>query len=122
MAAILELDPADYPAIEIQPQAVTTALTLRQFHLLGQALKLTVLEIFPEPRLSGTALTLDNLRERLEAYRQAKQMSLAQFEKKLGFDLQPFGHDPAAAEGWTVSQLRALCETLAIDWRVVRLA
>ena len=120
MAAILEMTPEAYHDVESFPDEITRTVALRQFFVLGEALKLTTREFFPEPPVSGTALTFAGLRQKLADHLAKKQMPIERLEKEIGWNLQDFFKDPDAASSWCIDCLKALCATLGLDWRMVR--
>jgi poly(A) polymerase len=121
LATILEMTPAAYGEVERQRDGVARALPLRKFYSLCETLKLSPRELFPDPPLAGTAVTFADLRRRLDDYLLKKHMPADRFEKAIGWDLQAFLHDSAAAAEWTIDCLKAVCVPLGIDWRVVRM-
>jgi transcriptional regulator with XRE-family HTH domain len=74
--------------------------------------------IFDDDIGDGQSLSPEQLAAKIKAYLNTSGMSLAEFEEKIGWIVEPALRDPAEVLNWDVDCLRFVCAEVGVDWRM----
>lgn len=116
-AAHLALNPAWYDDLERRDGELAATLTLFQGVALAELFGLRLVDLFGETAPPGARMALPDLPERIRAHVAAAGISLSQFERQLGWELEPFMEAPVQlATELPIAFFQALAGALGVHW------
>lgn len=120
MAALLGISWAAYNDLEMYDDEITDVLSLQEIITLFKALGIDLVEFFSEgaskPRES---VSLDALAEKITAYIAAHNLTVAEFEDAVNWEVANCLTDPSQFMNFNVDGLMDVTRPLGIDWRAV---
>ena len=120
MAALLDLSWESYRDLEMHDDEVVLVLSLQELVTLSKALGIDLVEFFsdgaPKPEES---VSLDALAEKIKEYIAAHNLSVAEFEEAVGWELANSLTDPGQFMNLNLDGLMDITRPLNLDWRAV---
>jgi transcriptional regulator with XRE-family HTH domain len=118
MASIVGVSvPAYYDWEEAEGDINMTA-SLGELVKLASTLGVRTAALFEDDGCNERPIPPERLCARIKAHLDAASMSIAQFEDRVGFVIQPALDDPAKVLEWNVDCLRFVCGEIGLDWRL----
>lgn len=71
-----------------------------------------------DDRIEGQQISPEQLCAKINAYLDETGMTIADFEDRVGFVIEPSLRAPADVLNWNVDCLRFVCTELGLDWRL----
>lgn len=120
MAALLGLSRESYNDLEVYDEEIIYTLSLEELITLSKALGIDLVEFFS----SGAAkpaetVSLNALAEKINEYRSAKGLTVAEFEDAVGWEVANFLTDPSQFMNLNLDGLMDITRPLGVDWRAV---
>jgi len=117
IAALAGLSAPTYCDLEEQDGELNMVVSLRELSKLASALGISTRFIFDDS-IKGQPISPEQLCVKIKSYLNAAGMSIAEFESRVGFVIEPSLHDFAKISDWNVDCLRFVCEELGLNWRL----
>ena len=120
MASLLGISRESYFDLEDYDDEITNTVSLRQLVLLSKAIGIDFVEFFsngaPKPAQS---VSLEALAEKINEYVKAHNLTVAEFEEEVGWELANSLADPSQFSNLNLDGLMDVTRPLGIDWRAV---
>jgi len=95
-------------------------LALKDICSLAQTVDLTPSELLiGHPCDPVRVITLEHLRDKLIEWLDNNNLTLGAFETRVGYEVKSFVRDSRMACNWNIDSLRAVCESIGVDWEQV---
>ena len=120
LAALTGLAASHIRELEARDDDLETTLSLSELSRLCRALGTTARVLLgaevgdPAARMLDSSRLVDLIRDHL----MREQLTVAEFENILGWDVSPALHFPDEVLRWSVTELREVCSALGVDWRL----
>lgn len=92
------------------------AISLRELSKLASVLEIRTRLIFSDKNVGEQSISLEQLRSKIRDYLTTTGMNIAEFEEKVGFEIQAGLQDAAKIMEWNVDCLRFVCAEIGVDW------
>jgi transcriptional regulator with XRE-family HTH domain len=120
MAALLDLSRESYQDLEVYDEEIIYTLSLQELITLSKALGIDLVEFFSNGASKpAESLSLDALAERINEYRTAHNLTVAEFEEAVGWEVANCLNDPSQFMNFNVDGLMDVSKPLGVDWRAV---
>ena len=94
------------------------AASLSELSRLCSALGIKVRDLFDDRTNSEQTISPEQLLFKVREYLSQNGMSVAEFEGRIGFEIEPSLKDTSNVMDWNIDFLRWLCRELRLDWRL----
>jgi|KBSMisStandDraft_5_1062788.scaffolds.fasta_scaffold270162_2 hypothetical protein len=120
MAALLGVSWEGYRDLEMFDEEVTGVLSLQQLITLSKALGIDLVEFFSDGASKrGEGLSLDALAEKIKAYIVAHNLTVAEFEDAVGWEVANCLTEPSQFISFNLDGLMDVTRPLGLDWRAI---
>jgi len=120
MAALMGISWAAYRDLEMFDTEVTDVLSLQELITLSKALGLDLVEFFSDGASKrGESLSLDALAGKIKAYIVAHNLTVAEFEDAIGWEVANCLTEPSQFMNFNLDGLMDVTRPLGLDWRAV---
>jgi hypothetical protein len=85
---------------------------------LCSALGISARDLFGESISTEEIISPEQLLSKAREHLNRSGLSIAEFEDRIGFKIEPSLNDPSKMMDWNVDFLRWLCRELGLDWRL----
>ena len=120
MASLLGISREWYFDLEDYDEEITDTVSLRQLVLLSKAIGIDLVDFFsngaPKPVES---VSLEALAEKINEYLTAQNLTVAEFEEAVGWELANCLTDPNQFMNFNLDGLMDVSRPLGVDWRAV---
>jgi transcriptional regulator with XRE-family HTH domain len=117
IAASAGLPAPTYYDLEEQDGELNMVVSLGELFKLASALGIRTRFIFDD-KIEGQPISPEQLCAKIKSYLDTTGMSIAEFENRVGFVIEPSLRDSVKVLDWNVDCLRFVCEELGLDWRL----
>jgi DNA-binding XRE family transcriptional regulator len=118
MAALVGVSSDIYYDWEWGDGDISRTASLAELAKLATSLGVGVLDIFDDGPIQGEHVRPEQLSEMMKAHIKRARLSTAQFEERVGFEMEPALNDPAEILNWNLDCLRFVCNQIGLDWRL----
>jgi transcriptional regulator with XRE-family HTH domain len=118
MASLVGVSVPAYYDWECAEGDINTTASLGELAKLSSALSVRTRAIFEDEGGDERPISPEQLCARIKAHLDATNMSIAEFEDRVGFVIEPALDDPSEVLKWNVDCLRFVCGEIGLDWRL----
>ncbi len=120
MAALLDLSRESYNDLEVYDEEIIYTLSLQELITLSKALGIDLVEFFSNGASKPEeSVSLDALAGKINEYIAAHNLTVAEFEEAVGWELANCLTEPSQFMNFNVDGLMDVSRPLGIDWRAV---
>ena len=120
MASLLGLSREWYNDLEMYDDEIRDTISLRQLVTLSHALRLDLVDFFSDGASKPAAsVSLDALAEKINEHLAAHNLTVAEFEEAVGWELANCLTEPGQFMNFNLEGLRDVSRPLGIDWRAL---
>lgn len=120
MAALLDLSRESYNDLEVYDEEIIYTLSLQELITLSKALGIDLVEFFSNGASKREeSVSLDALAGKINEYIAAHNLTVAEFEEAVGWELANCLTEPSQFMNFNVDGLMDVSKPLGIDWRAV---
>ena len=120
MAALLELSRESYNDLEVYDEEILFTLSLQELITLSKALGIDLVEFFSNGSSKpAESVSLDTLAEKINEYIAAHNLTVAEFEEAVGWEVANCLTEPSQFMNFNVDGLMDVSKPLGVDWRAV---
>ena len=109
---------ANYHDLENCDGDLYSSIRLGDLSALCSDLGIKVHDLFGGLTGDSPMISPEQLMWKVNDYLREKGMSIAEFEKCIGFEIEPSLKDSAKVMDWSVDFLRWFCREMGLDWRL----
>ena len=114
MAKLLDIPVAAYYDLEAFDDELTTSLSMRQVAQLFNTLGVEPTTFFETDPTE--ALSSDGFVTKINEYLKTRQITIAEFEDQVGWDIDPLLKDPSRLLSYNVDGLRDISSGIGVHW------
>ena len=120
MAALMGLSWAAYNDLEMFNEEITDVLSLQELITLSKALGIDLVEFFSNGASKpAETVSLNALAEKINEYLAAHNLTIAEFEDAVGWEVANCLTDPSQFMNFNADGLMDISKPLNVDWRAV---
>jgi len=120
MASLLGISREWYFDLEDYDQEILDTVSLRQLVTLSHALGLDLVDFFSNGAAKpAESVSLDALAEKINEYLTAHNLTVAEFEEAVGWEVAKCLAEPREFMNFNVDGLKDVTKPLGVDWRAV---
>jgi transcriptional regulator with XRE-family HTH domain len=116
MASMVGVSISEYYDLESCDAELNTAVSLGKLSMLSSVLAVPTSLVFEDKRKEDSSITCEQLCARIKTHLITAEMSIAKFEERVGFVIEPALRDSSEVLNWNVDCLRSVSQELEIDW------
>ncbi len=109
---------ASYYDLEECDGDLFATISLRELSALCEELGIGVRDLFFDGKLDGLPVSPEELLAKVREHLRDQSISVAEFEERIGFEIQASLEDSSKCGNWNVYFLRWFCRELGLDWRL----
>jgi hypothetical protein len=117
VAALTGMSLPNYYDLENCDSELNMAISLGELSKLSSVLGISTRFIFDD-KTDGQPISPEQLCAKIKSYLDAKNMSIANFEDRVGFTIEPSLHDASKVSDWNIDCLRFVCEEIGVNWHL----
>jgi transcriptional regulator with XRE-family HTH domain len=95
---------------------ISSTASLRDLARLSAALGVPTAAIFEDDKSAKESVSPAQLAEKVQAHLDGTGTTIADFEDRVGFVIEPFLRDPSKMLSWNLDCLRFVCRQVGVDW------
>src|SRR5215212_2397620 len=120
MVSLLGLSRESYYDLEMFDDEVILVISLQELITLSKALGIDLVEFFSNGAAKpAESVSLDALAEKINEYLTAHNLTVAEFEEAVGWELAKCLAEPREFMNFNVDGLKDVTKPLGVDWRAV---
>jgi hypothetical protein len=120
MAVLLGLSWESYRDLEMFDEEIIYTLSLQELITLSKALGIDLVEFFSNGASKpAESVSLDTLAEKIKEYLTAHNLTVAEFEEAVGWEVANCLTEPSQFMNFNVDGLMDVSRQLGVDWRAV---
>jgi DNA-binding XRE family transcriptional regulator len=120
MASLLGISRPSYYDLETYDDEIILVISLKQLFTLSHALGIDLVEFFsngaPKP---AESVSLEALAEKINEYLKAHNLTVAEFEEAVGWEVANCLADPSQFMNFNLDGLMDVSRPLGVDWRAL---
>jgi len=117
LAEFVDNSTSSYYDLECCDGELFMTISLSELSGLCSALGIKVRDLFDNGKNHDPVITPDQLIDMAKWHLNQTEISVSEFENRIGFEIEQCLADPSKVMDWNVDFLRWLCRELGLDWR-----
>jgi len=120
MASLLGISWESYNDLETYDDEIILVISLEQLVTLSHALGIDLVEFFSNGATKpAESVSLDALAEKINEYLSGHNLTVAEFEEEVGWEVANCLTDPSQFLNFNLDGLKDVTKPLSVDWRAV---
>jgi hypothetical protein len=95
---------------------ISSTASLAELAKLSASLAVSTTTIFEDASCEGQRLSLEELSRKIRSYLEKANMTIAEFEDRVGYEVEPALHNSEDLLKWNVDCLRCVCTAVGVNW------